>query len=69
MTVTAIGGMVATWRWQVRQFNVGDLVRYRQGSLDEKGVVLGTFGSDYRVLFFSNNKVAHCRWRCLEVIK
>ena len=51
---------------------VGDLVRYRQGSLDLTGVILerDTFG-DYLVLF---NKVQRhrrkqlCRPRNLEVI-
>jgi len=52
----------------VKQFNIGDLVRYRQGSLDKMGIVIGPFGSDYRVLFFGSNEISNCRWRCLEVV-
>ena len=52
---------------------VGDLVRYRQGSLDRKGIIVRDCGDgDFVVAFVggqhpSRNK-AKCRWRCLEVI-
>ena len=52
-------------------FTTGDLVRYRRGSLDEKGLVVGyllTPHNDYRVVFFSNNKVVPCRWRNLTLL-
>lgn len=53
---------------------VGDLVRYRQGSLDKVGIVTGQqeFG-DYWVLFADpllkkGNRAVPCRRRTLEVI-
>ena len=54
---------------------VGDLVRYRQGSLDEMGLILEHCNDgDYLVFFASTswlvswrNKIK-CRPRCLEVI-
>ena len=51
---------------------VGDLVRYRQGSLDMMGLILEYCDDgDYLVFFASEkqrrNKV-RCRPRCLEVI-
>jgi len=57
-----------TWRLSVK---VGDLVRYRQGSLDLTGVILEyDISGDYLVLW---NKERHhrkqlCRSRNLEVI-
>ncbi len=61
----------------MRQFNVGDLVRYRQGSLDRRGIVVRMWSDgDYDVVFFSgqdglhpNHNKSKCRWRCLELIK
>jgi len=53
----------------VDKFNVGDLVRYRQGSIDRKGLVVGrTFHGDYKVVFFGAHHATACRWRCLEVV-
>ena len=53
----------------MKKFNVGDLVRYRQGSIDRKGMVIGqTFHGDYKVMFFGAHDATACRWRCLEVI-
>jgi hypothetical protein len=52
----------------MKTFATGDLVRYRQGSFDEKGLVVGYHRNDYRVLFFSNNKVVPCRWRNLTLL-
>ena len=51
---------------------VGDLVRYRQGSLDMIGLILEYCDDgDYLVFFASEkqrrNKV-RCRRRCLEII-
>ena len=54
---------------------VGDLVRYRQGSLDETGLILEHCNDgDYLVFFASaswlenrRNRIK-CRPRCLEVI-
>ena len=52
----------------MKTFNTGDLVRYRQGSLDEKGIVIGEYRGDYKVRFFGNNKVVPCRWRNLTLL-
>ena len=47
---------------------VGDLVRYRQGSFDEVGIVTGQKeDDDYRVQF-TDGYAAPCRRRNLEVI-
>ena len=47
---------------------VGDLVRYRQGSLDKVGIVTGQKDDgDYWVKFVDGS-TAPCRHRCLEVI-
>ena len=49
------------------EMKIGDLVRYRQGSLDKVGIVIGQKeDGDYWVQFA--NALAPCRWRCLEVI-
>ena len=61
----------------MRQFNVGDLVRYRHGSLDRRGIVVRDCeDGDYVVAFVTGQKGLHpnhnkskCRWRCLELIK
>lgn len=46
---------------------IGDLVRYRQGSLDKVGIVTGQKeDGDYWVQFA--NGIVPCRWRCLEVL-
>ena len=46
----------------------GDLVRYRQGSLDKMGVVVTQKkDGDYWVQFFDDTLVP-CRCRCLEII-
>ena len=49
---------------------VGDLVRYRQGSLDRRGIILRKCeDGDFLVAFTTDNhKKSKCRWRCLEVI-
>ena len=57
---------------------VGDLVRYRQGSLDRKGIIIRDCGDgDFVVAFvggqhpstdYGYGNKAKCRWRCLEVI-
>ena len=49
-------------------FATGDLVRYRQGSFDEKGLVVGYYRNDYMVRFFSNNKLVPCSWRTLALL-
>ena len=47
---------------------VGDLVRYRQGSLDKVGIVTGQKeDGDYWVQFVDSH-AAPCHWRNLEVI-
>ena len=61
----------------MRQFNVGDLVRYRQGSLDRRGIVVRDCeDGDFIVAFVTGQKglppthnKSKCRWRCLELIK
>ena len=46
---------------------VGDLVRYRQGSLDKMGIITGQISPcDYWVQF--QHQRLPCRWRNLEVI-
>ena len=48
--------------------NIGDLVRYQQGSLDKVGIVTGQKeDGDYWVQF-ADGRSAPCRWRCLEVL-
>ena len=47
---------------------VGDLVRYRQGSLDKMGIVMAQKkDGDYWVQFFVDTLVP-CRCRCLELL-
>ena len=47
---------------------VGDLVRYRQGSLDKVGIITGQKeDGDYWVQF-ADGGAAPCRWRNLEVM-
>ncbi len=47
---------------------VGDLVRYKQGSLDMVGIITGQrCHGDYWVQFVDGTK-SLCRHRCLEVI-
>ena len=49
------------------EMKVGDLVRYRQGSLDKVGIVTGQKeDGDYWVQF--QHQRLPCRWRTLEVI-
>ena len=49
------------------EMKIGDLVRYRQGSLDKVGIVTGQKeDGDYWVQFA--NGIVPCRWRCLEVL-
>jgi len=46
---------------------VGDLVRYRQGSLDKMGIITGQKeDGDYWVQF--QHQRLPCRWRNLEVV-
>ena len=51
---------------------VGDLVRYRQGSLDMMGLILEHCNDGDYLVFFANEKQrrnkVRCRPRCLEVI-
>jgi len=51
---------------------VGDLVRYRQGSLDMTGLILEHCDDGDYLVFFANEKQrrnkVRCRPRCLEVI-
>ena len=60
------GHRTATTR---RSMQIGDLVRYRQGSLDKMGIVTGREAhlGDYWVQF-ADGSAAPCRWRCLEVL-
>jgi hypothetical protein len=47
---------------------VGDLVRYRQGSLDEIGIIVSQRkDGDFWVQFFDGRQNA-CRWRTLELV-
>jgi len=48
---------------------VGDLVRYQQGSLDKVGIITGPReDGDYWVLFVDGDSFP-CRWRNLELIQ
>ena len=50
------------------KIQVGDLVRYQQGSLDRVGVITGQKeDGDYLVRFLDGH-TSPCRWRCLEVL-
>ena len=47
---------------------VGDLIRYQQGSLDKVGIVTGPEeDGDYWIQFVDGDSFP-CRWRTLEVI-
>ncbi len=58
----------------LRKFKVGDLVRYKQGSLDGKGIVIElAHRGDYLVQFLPNVLLGRktrvlCRWRNLELL-
>ena len=51
---------------------VGDLVRYRQGSIDRKGVVIDKIYREYMVQFLSPHRYMKnrslCRHSCLELV-
>ena len=47
---------------------VGDLVRYRQGSLDKLGIVTGQKEDGDYWIQFTDGSTAPCRHRTLEVI-
>ncbi len=51
---------------------VGDLVRYRQGSIDRKGVIVGKRYREYMVQFLSPHRYmknrSFCRHSCLELV-
>jgi len=48
---------------------VGDLVRYQQGSLDKVGIITGQkVDGDYWVHFVDGDSFP-CRWRNLELIQ
>ena len=52
-------------RWN---FNVGDLVRYRQGRLDEIGVIVDDANKwgDYEIRMCRTGNKGICNWRYLE---
>ena len=58
----------------LNKFKVGDLVRYKQGSLDGKGIVVGQGDrGDYLIQFLPSVLLGRktrvlCRWRNLELI-
>jgi predicted 2-oxoglutarate/Fe(II)-dependent dioxygenase YbiX len=49
---------------------VGDLVRYRQGSLDKVGIITGRrLDGDFWVQFIDDpTSLFACRWRLLELL-
>ena len=47
---------------------VGDLVRYQQGSIDKVGIITGQKESGDYWVQFTDGRSAPCRWRNLEVI-
>jgi len=60
----------------MKNFNIGDLVRYKQGSLDNLGIVVGMGRrGDYLIRFINTTDLgafaqfpAPCRWRNLELV-
>ena len=53
---------------RLNKMQVGDLVRYQQGSLDKVGIITGPReDGDYWVQFLDGDSFP-CRWRTLEVI-
>ena len=47
---------------------VGDLVRYQQGSLDRVGVITGQKEDGDYLVRFLDGRTSPCRWRCMEVL-
>jgi hypothetical protein len=50
------------------KMQIGDLVRYRQGSLDKVGIVTGQEEDGDCWIEFVDGDSFPCRWRNLEVI-